>query len=71
MVILYYQSEEGKALRKYELQAPVNAAKIKYEADPSNPEFVEEYISALQDYLKVYDDQEYRIRLQELQNMRK
>jgi energy-coupling factor transporter transmembrane protein EcfT len=66
IVILYNQSDEGKTLQKYELQAPVNSAKIKYDADPSNKEFVEEYISALENYLKNYDDPGYKTKLDEL-----
>jgi len=66
IVILYNQSDEGKILQKYELQAPVNSAKIKYDADPSNKEFVEEYISALENYLKNYDNPGYKTKLDEL-----
>jgi len=66
MVILYYQSEEGNALLKYEKMAPVNSAKIKYEADRTNKEFIEEYISALEDYVKSYDSEEYRTKIEEL-----
>ena len=66
IVILYNQSDEGKTLQKYELQAPVNSAKIKYDADPSDKEFIEEYISALENYLKNYDDPEYKMKLEEL-----
>jgi energy-coupling factor transporter transmembrane protein EcfT len=66
IVILYDQSDEGKMLQKYELQAPVNSAKIKYDADPSDKEFIEEYISALENYLKNYDDPEYKVKLDQL-----
>ncbi|ASK32570.1 hypothetical protein CEY12_21875 [Chryseobacterium sp. T16E-39] len=66
IVILYNKSEEGKRLRQYEMQAPINSAKIKYEADPRNKEFIEEYISALEDYVQVYDDENYKIKIEEL-----
>lgn len=66
IVILYNQSEEGKAAEKYSKLAPVNAARIKYEADRTNKEFVEEYISALEDYTASYDDEQYKAKLKEL-----
>lgn len=66
IVILYHQSEEGKMMQQYEMQAPVNTAKIKYEADKTNKKFVEEYISALEDYVKVYDDENYKMKIEEL-----
>src|SRR5690606_29448779 len=47
IVILYDQSEEGQAVLRSEKQAPVIAAKMKYEADRKNKEFIEEYIAAL------------------------
>ncbi|WP_449398772.1 hypothetical protein [Chryseobacterium wanjuense] len=71
IVILYHQSEDGKILEKYQLQAPINSARIKYEADPTNQEFIQEYIDALENYLKVYDDEAFKIRLKELQSQRK
>lgn len=71
IVILYHQSEDGKILEKYQLQAPINSARIKYEADPTNQEFIREYIEALENYLKVYDDKAFKIRLKELQSQRK
>ncbi|MFN1217916.1 hypothetical protein ACKW6Q_13185 [Chryseobacterium kwangjuense] len=66
IVILYYQSEEGNALLKYEKMAPVNSARIKYEADRTNKEFIEEYISALEEYVKSYDNEEDKIKIEEL-----
>ncbi len=66
IVILYYQSEEGNALLRYEKMAPVNSAKIKYEADRTNKEFIEEYISALEEYVSSYDSEEYRQKIEEL-----
>ncbi|MCT2560702.1 hypothetical protein [Chryseobacterium herbae] len=66
IVILYYQSEEGNKMLKYEKLAPVESAKIKYEADRTNREFIEEYIAALEDYLKTYDSEEYKIKIEEL-----
>lgn len=66
IVILYYQSKEGNALLKYEKMAPVNSARIKYEADRTNKEFIEEYISALENYVKYYESEEYKIKIEEL-----
>ncbi len=68
MVILYNRSDEGKMLLKYEKRKPVEKARIQYEADPGNQEFFHEYQSALQNYLKEYDDPEYRERLNQLEN---
>lgn len=68
IVILYNESEEGRNLRQYEMRAPINTAKIKYEADPTNKEFIQEYISALDTYLQVYNDENYKIKLEELKN---
>jgi energy-coupling factor transporter transmembrane protein EcfT len=70
IVILYNQSEEGKYLLRYEKEQPINKARIKYEADPSNPEFTEEYISALENYLKVYDNPQYASKLKELRSLK-
>ncbi|WP_241486022.1 hypothetical protein [Chryseobacterium angstadtii] len=66
IVILYYQSEEGSTMLQYEKMAPVTSAKIKYEADRTNKEFVEEYIDALENYVKYYDNEEYKIKIEEL-----
>ena len=66
IVILYHESNEGKALKQYELQQPINTAKIKYEADPTNKDFIEEYISALENYLKTYSDDSYQLKINEL-----
>lgn len=66
IVILYNQSEEGKAVERYSKLAPVNAARIKYEADKTNKEFVTEYISALENYTASYDDEQYKAKLKEL-----
>lgn len=59
IVILYYESGEGKRVLKYEKRMPVDKARIQYEADPQNPEFIREYTAALRRYLKEYDDREY------------
>lgn len=67
IVILYDQSNEGKILLQNEKLAPVNSAKIKYQADPTNKEFIKEYISALEDYVHSYDDETYKKRIKELQ----
>ncbi|MCQ9638467.1 hypothetical protein MP478_03630 [Chryseobacterium sp. WG14] len=66
IVILYNQSEEGKMAVKYSKLAPVNSAKIKYEADRTNKDFIREYIAALENYLKDYDDETYETKLKEL-----
>lgn len=66
IVILYNQSEEGKAVLKYSKLAPVNSARIKYEADKTNKEFIKEYISALEDYVKNYDDKDSKLKIEEL-----
>lgn len=68
IVILYNQSDEGKILLKYEKHSPVEKARIQYEADPQNPEFIREYCSALRNYLKEYDDPEYREKLKQVEN---
>lgn len=56
IVILYYESEQGQRQLRYEKQSPVETARIKYEADPENKEFIAEYIKALKDYTRVYND---------------
>lgn len=66
IVILYNQSEEGKILRQYEKKEPIDKARIKYEADKTSKEFIEEYIAALEDYVQVYDDQNYDMKIEEL-----
>ncbi|WP_284464345.1 hypothetical protein [Chryseobacterium sp.] len=66
IVILYDQSREGKILLENEKLAPVNSAKIKYEADRTNKEFIMEYISALEDYTDSYDDESSRLKIEEL-----
>ncbi len=71
IVILYGQSEEGKMADKYSKLAPVNSARIKYEADRTNKEFIDEYISALENYVKYYDEEAYQSKLKELKEERK
>ncbi|MGE8535476.1 MAG: hypothetical protein ACN6OJ_12890 [Chryseobacterium sp.] len=71
IVILYDQSREGKILIQYEKLAPINSAKTKYEADKTNKEFIEEYIAALEEYVKYYDDETYKEKIKELQLERK
>lgn len=66
IVILYYGSEEGKMLLEHEKSAPVNKARIKYEADKTNKKFIKEYISALEDYTKTYNNENYKIKIEEL-----
>ncbi|MEJ5051698.1 hypothetical protein WH221_17850 [Chryseobacterium culicis] len=66
IVILYDQSREGQILLQYEKQAPVNSAKTKYEADKTNKEFIEEYISAMENYLEYYNDETYKEKVKEL-----
>ena len=70
IVILYNESEEGLILRRYEKQEPINTARIKYEADKTNKEFIEEYISALKEYTEEYHDENaktYLVLAKELQ----
>ncbi|PTT36232.1 hypothetical protein DBR28_11260 [Chryseobacterium sp. HMWF028] len=66
MVILYYQSDEGQTNLKYSKMAPVNSARIKYEADRKNKEFIEEYISALEGYVEYDDNETYKEKIKEL-----
>ncbi|MGE8552981.1 MAG: hypothetical protein ACN6OB_03465 [Chryseobacterium jejuense] len=66
IVILYNESEEGKAFIKYSKLAPVNSARIKYEADRTNKVFIAEYIKALEYYTSSYDEESYKIKLEEL-----
>ena len=66
IVILYDQSREGKIVLQNEKMAPVNSARIKYEADRTNKQFIEEYIAALEDYVKDYDDETYREKIKVL-----
>ncbi|GEJ47212.1 hypothetical protein [Chryseobacterium sp. ON_d1] len=66
MVILYYQSDEGQAQLKYSKMAPVNSARIKYEADKTNKDFIEEYISALESYVEYDDNETYKEKIKEL-----
>jgi hypothetical protein len=66
IVILYDQSREGKILLQNEKLAPINSAKIKYEADRTNKEFIKEYIDALENYVKDYDDENYNKKIEEL-----
>ncbi|MFY1046609.1 hypothetical protein [Chryseobacterium sp. GP-SGM7] len=66
IVILFQQSEEGKRLRMYEQQRPINSARIKYEADRTNKKFITDYITALEDYVKVYDNQSLKLKIKVL-----
>ncbi|WP_300688145.1 hypothetical protein [Chryseobacterium sp.] len=68
IVILYDQSTEGKILLEYEKLAPVNSAKTKYEAYKTNKEFIEEYIAALEEYVKEYDNETYKEKIKELKH---
>ncbi len=56
IVILFYESEDGQQLRRYEKAAPIEAARIKYNADRTNKAFIEEYIKALKDYTHSFRD---------------
>lgn len=66
IVILYDQSREGKIVLQNEKMAPVNSAKTKYEADKTNKEFIEEYINALENYVKYDDTAAYKEKIEEL-----
>lgn len=67
IIILYEQSREGKIVLQNEKMAPVNSARIKYEADRTNKQFIEEYNAALEDYVKDYDDETYREKNQSME----
>lgn len=70
IVILYYESKQGQSRLRFEKQEPINSARIKYEADPSNNEFIEEYLKALKDYTEQYNDENttaYQLKIMELQ----
>jgi hypothetical protein len=41
----------------------VNSARIKYEADRTNKEFIAEYIKALENYTASYDEESYKRKL--------
>lgn len=56
IVILYYESDDGARRLRFEKEAPVETARIKYEADPRNKTFIKEYIDALKAYTAVYND---------------
>lgn len=60
IVILYNQTREGIARRRYEKFAPVTKARIKYEAEPTNIKFVKKYIIALEDYVEVYPEEQFK-----------
>ncbi|MFP3596672.1 hypothetical protein [Chryseobacterium sp. SIMBA_029] len=66
IVILYYQSEEGKVLLEYEKKGPVESARIKYETDKTNKKFIKEYIEALEEYNKFNEKAENKIKIEEL-----
>lgn len=68
IVILFNQSEQGKILRRYELMEPVKSARIKYEADRTNPKFIKKYIVALEDYVKVYPEEQFKSQIIVLKN---
>ncbi|WP_225321283.1 hypothetical protein [Rhizosphaericola mali] len=56
IVILFNLSEDGKWLSRYENQKLIDKATIQYNADSSNPAFIKEYISAMENYMKSYKD---------------
>jgi len=70
MVILYNEYEEGQKLLRYEKQAPIISARMKYEADKTNKDFIEGYIAALKGYTETYQDknsEKYNHLIRELQ----
>ena len=58
IVILFDKSEEGKNLLRYKIQQPIETARLKYETDKTNKEFIEGYLTALKTYTKLYDDEQ-------------
>lgn len=70
IVILYYESGQGQSRLRYERQEPINTARIKYEADPRNKAFIEEYLEALKAYTAAYNDENatvYKLKIAELE----
>ena len=65
IVILFNQSEQGKALFKYKMQQPIETARLKYEADKTNKEFIDGYIATLKTYVNLYND-EQKVRYEQL-----
>jgi hypothetical protein len=73
IVILFDESEQGKALFRYKIQQPIETARLKYEADKTNKEFIDGYITALKTYTKLYDDEQtvsYQQKIVELEHER-
>lgn len=58
IVILFDKTEEGKALLRYESLQPIETARLKYEVDKTNKEFIDDYIKALKAYIKLYNDEQ-------------
>jgi len=70
IVILYNKSEDGQRFLRYEKLRPIETARIKYEADRTNKEFVAAYIGALKDYTQAYNDEQsarFKQRIMELE----
>ena len=70
IVILYYESEQGQRQLRYEKESPIESARMKYEADRTNKEFIEDYIEALKAYTAAYNDgsaEGYKLKIVELQ----
>lgn len=68
IVILFNLSEEGTRLLKYEKMKLIDKAIIQYKADSTNPAFITEYISAMENYMKNYSDSNanYTIKIRQL-----
>ncbi len=74
IVILFDKSEQGKALIRHKRQQPIEKARLKYEADKTNKEFIDGYIETLKTYTKLYNDEEaksYQQKIIELEHERR
>jgi hypothetical protein len=69
IVILYDESEDGKHAKLSEGLSDLNKARIQYEASPKDRGFIQEYIEALEKFIRENKDQdmtEYETKLSEL-----
>ncbi len=69
IVILYDESEDGKHAKLSEGLSDVNKARIQYETSPNDHSFLQEYVNALEKFIRENKDQdmtEYETKLAEL-----
>ncbi|MDN5289225.1 MAG: hypothetical protein JWR38_5499 [Mucilaginibacter sp.] len=69
IVILYDESEDGKRAKLTEALGDLNKARIQYEASPDDHSFTQEYIDALEKFIRENKDQDmtdYESKLAEL-----